>query len=216
MNESVKNELGRLLVNQEALLEVLSKSHSSLTDYPELQDYLARKNPNVTKYNRALREGQFTRQEFLDEIGERLNWLAYELQPQIDMDFLVERVATLVGHDIEKIKSLTIEEIGADLLSKLINLYGTAIYSTQQTKPSYPFLATKGQVDHEFWKQSHIAYDAWVEGYQSHYKLTNYCQDKLDCKAPQSSVRFFRQFGDPRDIPEWREYAGYNQDVSNY
>lgn len=61
------------------------------------------------------------------------------------MDFLVERVATLVGHDIEKIKSLTIEEIGADLLSKLINLYGTAIYSTQQTKPSYPFLATKGR-----------------------------------------------------------------------
>ncbi|GAL28529.1 hypothetical protein JCM19239_3206 [Vibrio variabilis] len=44
MNESVKNELGRLLVNQEALLEVLSKSHSSLTEYPELQDYLARKN----------------------------------------------------------------------------------------------------------------------------------------------------------------------------
>ncbi|MGR5286002.1 hypothetical protein ACP3V5_11825 [Vibrio maritimus] len=210
MNESIKNELGKLLVNQEALLDVLAKSHSSLNDYPELQDYLARKNPNVVNYNRALREGQFTKQEFLDEIGERLNWLAYELQPHIDMDFLTERVASLVGGDIEKIKALTIEEIGADLLSKLVNLYGGALYSIQQSKPSYPFLATKGQVDHAFWKQSHLAYDAWSDGYQSHYKLTNYCQDKFDCKAPQSSVRFFRQFGDPRDIPEWREYAGFD------
>lgn len=103
MGESVKNDLGKLLVNQEALLDVLAKSHSSLNDYPELQEYLARKNPNVVQYNRALREGQFTKQEFLDEIGERLNWLAY---------------------------------------------------------------------------------DAWIDGYQSHYKLTNYCQDKFDCKAP--------------------------------
>ncbi len=43
MNENAKNELGKLLVNQEALLEVLSKNHASLSDYPELQEYLARK-----------------------------------------------------------------------------------------------------------------------------------------------------------------------------
>ncbi|KFA97507.1 hypothetical protein [Vibrio sp. ER1A] len=209
MNENAKNELGKLLVNQEALLEVLSKNHASLTDYPELQEYLARKNPNVAQYAKAVREGQFTRQEYLDEIGERLNWLAYELQPLIDMEFIINRVASIVGDDIDKIKTLTIEDIGADCISKLLNLIGHAVYATQQVKPSYPFLATKGQVDHVFWKQSHLAYDAWVEGYQSHYKLTNFCQDQLDCKAPQSSVRFFRQFGDPRDIPEWREYAGY-------
>ncbi|MCY9852352.1 hypothetical protein [Vibrio mediterranei] len=209
MNENAKNELGKLLVNQEALLEVLSKNHASLTDYPELQEYLARKNPNVAQYAKAVREGQFTRQEYLDEIGERLNWLAYELQPLIDMEFIINRVASIVGDDIDKIKTLTIEDIGADCISKLLNLIGHAVYATQQVKPSYPFLATKGQVDHVFWKQSHFAYDAWAEGYQSHYKLTNFCQDQLDCKAPQSSVRFFRQFGDPRDIPEWREYAGY-------
>ncbi|MCL9776890.1 hypothetical protein [Vibrio methylphosphonaticus] len=214
MNESAKNDLGRLLINQDALLDVLSKSHTSLTDYPELQEYLARKNPNVAQYSKAIREGVFTRQEYLDEIGERLNWLAYELQSHIDMEFLVNRVASIVGDDLEKIKALTIEDIGADCLSKLINLFGHAVYSTQQTKPSYPFLATKGQVDHVFWKQSHIAYDAWLDGYQSHYKLTNYCQVQLDCKAPQSSVRFFRQFGDPRDIAEWREYSGYTLEAS--
>ncbi|USD66914.1 hypothetical protein [Vibrio sp. SCSIO 43136] len=208
MDSKAKSDLGKLLVDQDKLLEVFSKNINSLDEYPDLQRYLSEKTDNVKAFKKAIKTGTFTRDEMLDEIGERLNMIAYELRPKIEMNFLLERVAMLVGDDIDKVKTLQIEDFGTDTLSKLLHAIGNAAYQSQQTIKSYPWRAERGRGDKQFYAKLDEVYKAWQEGYSSHYKLNTWCQTNLDMKCPQSVPRFFKSNGNPSEIQDWVDWVG--------
>ncbi len=200
MNNKAFSELGQLVVSQDKLLNVLSQNLSALDEYPHLQAYASKKHPNMLAYNRLSKE---KKRDFYDALNERIGWIAYELLEDIKLDFLIDRAALIVGDDIDKLNSLPLEELGSEAVVKYLNLLSGAVYAQTERKPSYPWMAEKGRWDPKFWANSHLAYDAWLDQYNSHYKLDIWCQTHLDCRAPQSSVKFFKTFGDPRKIPEW-------------
>ncbi|WP_028863121.1 hypothetical protein [Psychromonas aquimarina] len=202
MNKEASSELGQLIVSQDKLLTVLAQNLEALDDYPHLQAYAGKKHPNMIAYNKL---SKVQKQEFYETLDERLGWIAYELSQEVKLDFLVNRAALLVGDDLKKLSSLTIADIGADTIVKYLNLLASGVYAQVERKPSYPWMAEKGRWDPKFWANSHLAYDAWKTDYSSHYKLDMWCQDQLDCRAPQSCIKFFKAFGDPREIPEWSE-----------
>lgn len=142
---------------------------------------------------------------------ERLDWIAYELSLTLDLDFLIRKVASQVGSDVDAIKSLKISDFGSDILSKLIHLVGNAIYTSQDNKPSYPWLSVRGHANPAFWRKAHLAYDAFMDGYASHYKLNEFFKAKYDIAVPQSFTRFVRVEGDPREIDSWRKFAEYDE-----
>lgn len=205
MNNEAENQLGKLLINQEKLIDVLAQNPSALDEYPDLQTHVTKKHPNIIAYNKMTKEQQ---SDFYEAFDERLGWLAYELAQDMRLDFLVQRAALLCGDDIQKVSSLTVQDIGYETLLRYLNILSGAIQSHLEPKPSYPFLAEKGRLDHSFWKHADKAFDAFNDGYASHYKLSLWCETNIGTRAPQSSVKFFKTFGDVRDIPEWREYAG--------
>lgn len=206
MDKKSKQQLGELILNHDDLLHALSNSTSLLSNYPDLQQHLLEKNQKSIEYRKAIRNKCFTKEDYKTAILERLDWIGYELCQQIDMSFIINRVATIAGSDFERIKTLSIEDFGAENISRLMSMLAIETYSRNDLKPAYPFLATKGQVAHEFWKRADKAYDAFAEGYTSHFKLNAWSKDNLDCPSPQSATRFFKMYGDPRNIPEWQEY----------
>ncbi|WP_375750782.1 hypothetical protein [Vibrio sp. HN007] len=211
MDQKAKQQLGELIVEQDKLLEILSFSTTALENYPDLQAHVMEKNQNAVAFRRAIRNKDFTKEDFRDAILERVDFIGYEICISLDLDFLINRVAIQVGDDIEAIKTMTIKELGPDMLSKLLHQVGSAVYSTQDAKPSYPWKSTKGQANPKFWMNAHKAFDLMNEGYSTHWKLNSVFKDKYDISVPQSFTRFARAYGDPRDIAEWREWADYSE-----
>ncbi|ELR63587.1 hypothetical protein C942_03604 [Photobacterium marinum] len=212
MNEKARTDLGLLLTDQEKLLDVLSHNVQCLEQFPDLQTYLLREKPESKAFNKALKEDKFTKDEVLDLIFERLDWIGWEIRLELNCDFLLNRVASIVGDDISKIDKLGIKDFGANNLYKLLNMVSDAVLTHEEIKPSFPFLSEKGHANPLFWKKADIAYSAWVSGYSSHWKLNQYFKDKFDVAVPQSAIRFFKQYGNPIDWLEWREYADYKSD----
>ncbi|WCP68318.1 hypothetical protein LYZ37_06240 [Vibrio tubiashii] len=206
MDEKSKQQLGELLVDQRKLLDVLSHNTSALDDYPELQMHLLEKNQKSVDYRRALREKKFTREEFKEEIFARLDWIVYDIANELDVDFLVTKVASVVGDDMSLIKSLSVKEIGENHISKLLYMVGNGLHTSTDHKP-YPFLQKRGQASDKFWLNADKAYALYQQGYRSHYKLNAVFKDTYDISVPQSFIKFIKSYGDPVEIPEWREYA---------
>lgn len=211
MDEKAKQQLGQLMVEQDKLLAILSTNLSALGAYPELQRHMVDKNSNAIAYRRALRNKQFSKEEYRDAILERIDNIGYDMCLQMDLDFLINRVAIKVGDDIEAIKGLSLKDFGADTLSKLLHMLGNEVYGHQETKVSYPWMSMKGQANPIFWKNAHKAFDLMEEGYSTHWKLNSVFKDRYGIAVPQSFPRFVRAYGDPRDIPEWREWAEYKE-----
>ncbi len=209
MNEKSRFQLGQLLTDQDELLDILAQTPNALEDYPDLQVYLLEKNQKSVEYRRAIRNKEITKDQYVEAIIARIDWIGSELYMMLNLDFLVGRVASQVGADVEAIKNLSVKEIGIDNLSKLMHLLGAAMHSTQESKISYPWLSVRGQADPAFWRKAHIAYDALNNGYSSHYKINEYFKAKYGIAVPQSFIKFARQCGDPRDIPEWVEFSEY-------
>lgn len=212
LDTKTRSELGDILTDQDRLLEILSHNTSALDSFPHLQSYLTANNPKSIEYRRALREKRFTKEEYRDAVLDKLNWIGYETCLEIDMDFVIGSVAEKVGADIEAIKSLTIKDIGVDKVSRLLHMLAEAIYAQEDALPSFPWEATKGQTNHAFWKKCHLAYDAMIkEGYNSHYKLNQWCQATIGTSCPQSFPKFARTYGDPRLLESWRNWSGVTQ-----
>ncbi|MPY26554.1 hypothetical protein FM037_11715 [Shewanella psychropiezotolerans] len=205
MNNEAQIQLGKLLINQEKLLDLLAQNPSALDEYPDLQSHVIKKHPNIIAYNKMSKEQQ---SDFYEAFDERLAWLAFELAQDLKIDFLTQRAALLCGGNIQKVSSLTISEIGYEPLAKYLNMLSGAVQGHLEPKPSYPFLAEKGRLDHQFWKNADKAFDAFMDGYGSHYKLSLWCETNIGTRAPQSAPKFFKTFSDPRNIPEWIEYSG--------
>ncbi|USD67415.1 hypothetical protein [Vibrio sp. SCSIO 43136] len=206
MNKDAAAELGQLIVSQDELMTILANNLSALDNYPHLKAHVAKKNPNTHAYHKLSAE---KKKEFFAVYDERLFWLTYEVAQGLyhdqKLDFLIERAALLVGDDIPKLNSLTIEDIGVEIMVKYLNMISNTMISNSDKRPSFPWMAEKGRWDPKFWANAHLAYDAWRDGYSSHYKLDNWCKDQLDCRAPQSCIKFFKSFGDPRKLPEWAD-----------
>ncbi|MCW8330843.1 hypothetical protein MD588_18790, partial [Photobacterium sp. SDRW27] len=124
MDEKSRCQLGLLLTDQEKLLDILAQNPSALEDYPELQIHLLEKNKKSVEYRRAIRNKEITKDEYIEAILERIDWIGFELCMTLNLDFLVNKVASQVGSDIEAIKSLGIKDFGTDNLSKLLHLMG--------------------------------------------------------------------------------------------
>lgn len=209
MEQKAKQQLGELMVEQEKLLELLSFNPNALDGYPDLQAHIMDKNEKAVAYRRAIRNKVITKEDYRDAILNKIDYIGYEICIQLDLEYLINRVAAQVGDDINAINSMSIKDIGADVLSKLLHQVGNAVYSTQDVKPSYPWMSTKGQANPTFWKNAHKAFILMEEGYSTHWKLNAVFKDKYDIAVPQSFPRFVRAYGDPRDIPEWCEWAEY-------
>lgn len=210
MDKKTQAELGSLLIDTDKLLELLAQNPSCLDDYPHLQSFISDKNKKSVEYRRAIREKQFSKDDYRDAIFERLDWIGYEICTKLDTDFLINRVAAKAGADIEAINKLTVKEIGVENISKLLHLMGNAAYSLVDDTPSYPWEAVRGQANDAFWKRCHLAYDAYQEGFNSHWKLNEWCQAHLDVACPQSFPKFVKMWGDPRNIPSWLSYSGWS------
>ncbi|USD66464.1 hypothetical protein [Vibrio sp. SCSIO 43136] len=209
MDGKSKQQLGELLVDQERLLEVLSHNTGALDDYPELQMHLLEKSQKSVDFRRGLREKAYTKDEYKEEIFARLDWIVYDITSELDVDFLITKVASLVGDDMSAIKNLTAKEIGENHISKLLHMVGNALHTSGDTK-SFPFLQKRGHASDKFWLQADKAYDLYHQGYKSHYKLNAAFKDAFDTSVPQSFIKFIQTYGDPRAIVEWREYANYS------
>lgn len=213
-----KSELGELIVEQDDLLKLLASADPNLLkDYPHLKASLAN-SPQLKQYNAALRNGKFTRTEFMYQIFSMLDVQGYAILQQMNnLDFLEQKVISLVADDIEAISSLTIEQIGKETISQVLMLMSHFVYQMNKEKVQHPFLATKGRVDFSFWRHADQAYDAYSEGYNSHYKLDTWCRSNIDTRCPQSFPRWIREFGDPRLVQawvDWKEALSNEQDAN--
>ena len=211
MDNKAKQQLGQIMVEQDKLLAILSSNPSALDDYPELQRHVSDKNSNAIAYRRALRNKQFSKEQYRAAVLARIDDISFEMCAQLDLDFLINRVANKVGDDIEAIRCLSIRDFGVDTLSKLLHMLGNAAYGGQETKVSYPWMSLKGQANPTFWKKAHKAFDLMQEGYSTHWKLNSVFKDKFGIAVPQSFPRFVRAYGNPRDIAEWRDWAEYKE-----
>ncbi len=212
MDNNTRAELGDILTDQSKLLELLASNINALESYPNLQAYLSSNNQNSISYRKALREKKFTKEDYRYAILELLDWFGYKACIDLDMDFIINQVAEKVGDDIDAIKSLTIKDLGAANISRLLHMMGEAIYAQVDDQPSFPWEATKGQTNHAFWRKCHLAYDAMMhEGYSSHYKINQWCQATLGVSCPQSFPKFARTYGDPRLIESWRTWSDWKE-----
>lgn len=215
MDSKARAELGDILTDQAKLLEILAKNPAALEQYPNLQSHLAGSNQKSVEYRKALRSKEINKEEYRDAILSVFDWYGYKTCIELDMDFVIDRVAEKVGADIDAIKTLSIKDFGAENISRLLHMMGEAIYSQVDEQPSFPWEATKGQTNHAFWKRCHLAYDAMMnEGYSSHYKLNQWSQATLGVTCPQSFPKFARTYGDPRLIESWREWAQWADESS--
>lgn len=173
-------ELGQLMVNSEsltALLALLPKEY--LADYPTLQKELVSKHPNIKNYKKALKEKQFTKEEYRNRVFARLDVFAYDIACTINSDYLIERINLLVGGEIDKIDELTITEIGADVLQRILSDLSNHVGKQMEPKGEHPFLAERGRIDHIFWRHADKAYAAYQEGYNTQAALDAWCQLNL-------------------------------------
>ncbi|MBE7215838.1 hypothetical protein MK852_15570 [Shewanella benthica] len=209
LSEKAKAELGSLMVNTTELIDLLSllpKEH--LSEYPLLQKEIVSKHPKVKGYNKALKEKRFTKEEYRDRIFARLDIFAYEMALAMNTDYLIERVMLIVGSEIDRIDDLEINEIGADVLQRILLELSTQVRKQVQPKADHPFLAERGRIDHTFWRHADRAFDAFEEGYTTQAALDAWCQLNLHTRCPQSFIRWLKTHEDPREINEWNEYVG--------
>ena len=214
MDQDAKLEFADLITDQSKLLGLISQvSPQALKQYPALQKHLVIQSEKNKELQAAIKAGSFTETQWDLELYRLLDTIGYELVQNIDTTALSNRVVNLVGADITSIETLTIQDLGSEVLAELlIKMANTVIDSTKIKVIRYPFLAEKGRIDHGFWKHAHKAYDAYTqEGYSSHYKLNMWCEANIGTRAPQSSPKFFKTFGDPRSLPEWVEYANFDK-----
>ena len=104
MDNKAKQQLGQIMVEQDKLLAILSSNPSALDEYPELQRHVSDKNANAIAYRRALRNKQFSKEQYRGAILERIDDISFDMCAQLDLDFIINRVANKVGDDIEAIK----------------------------------------------------------------------------------------------------------------
>ncbi|AQS39005.1 hypothetical protein Sps_03890 [Shewanella psychrophila] len=209
LSEKAKAELGSLMVNTTELVDLLSllpKEH--LNEYPLLQKEIFSKHPKVKGYNKALKEKRFTKEEYRDRIFARLDIFAYEMAVAMNTDYLIDRVMLIVGSEIDRIDDLEINEIGADVLQRILLELSTQVRKQVQPKADHPFLAERGRIDHTFWRHADKAFDAFEEGYTTQAALDAWCQLNLHTRCPQSFIRWLKTHEDPREINEWNEYVG--------
>ncbi|WP_394392152.1 hypothetical protein [Shewanella woodyi] len=208
LSPKAKAELGSLMVNTSELVDLLSLlPKEQLNEYPLLQKELISKHPKVRDYNKAIKEQRFSKEEYRDRIFAKLDLFAYELAISINTDYLVERVNLIVGGDIALIDELGIEEIGADVLQRVLSDLSQHVRKHVQPKGDHPFLAERGRIDHIFWRHAEKAYDAYVEGYNTQAALDAWCQLNLHTRCPQSFIRWMKAYGDPRELNEWNCYT---------
>ncbi|WP_076410687.1 hypothetical protein [Shewanella sp. UCD-KL12] len=214
LSSKAKAELGSLLVNTEELVDLLSMLPKDLlAEYPLLQKELISKHPHTRSYNKALKEKRFTKEEFRDRIFARLDIFAYEMAITINSDYLIERVMLTVGDDINKIDELEMNEIGADVLQRILLDLSTQVRKQTQPKGDHPFLAERGRIDHTFWRHAEKAFDAYNEGYTTQAALDAWCQLNLNTRCPQSFIRWLKANSDPRELNEWNEYVAQGSDA---
>ncbi|WP_096086208.1 hypothetical protein [Agaribacterium haliotis] len=183
LSTDAEHELGKLLVNQDKLLSALSHLPGA-----------------------ALKNGDFTREEYQDRILARLDIFAYELAKSLKLDFLVERVSQVAGDDLEAIDELSIADIGIETLQRLLSAICSELPRHTAPKGAHPFLAERGRIDHKFWRKADAAYDAYQEGYCKQAALDAWCQLNLGTRCPQSFIRWLKTWGDPRELIEWVNY----------
>ena len=213
LSAKAKAELGSLMVNTSELVDLLSLlPREHLSDYPLLQKEIFSKHPNVKGYNKALKDKLFTKEEFRDRIFARLDIFAYEMAVSMNTDYLIERVMLLVGSEINQIDELQINEIGADVLQRILLELSTQVRKQVQPKGDHPFLAERGRIDHSFWRHADKAYDAFKEGYTTQAALDAWCQLNLHTRCPQSFIRWLKTHEDPREINEWIDYVSQGND----
>ncbi|RTR34485.1 hypothetical protein [Shewanella atlantica] len=207
LSPKAKAELGSLMVNTSELVNLLSLlPKEQLSEYPLLQKELISKHPGVRDYNKAIKDKQFSKEEYRDRIFAKLDLFAYEMAISLNSDYLIERVNLLVGGDIDKIDELEMNEIGADVLQRILNDLSNHVRKQVQPKGDHPFLAERGRIDHKFWRHSDKAFDAYLEGYNTQAALDAWCQLNLNTRCPQSFIRWMKAYGDPRELSEWCSY----------
>ncbi|WP_204378447.1 hypothetical protein [Agaribacterium haliotis] len=207
LSKDAQQELGSLLVNQSDLLVVLSfLPGGALDEYPSLQKELHLSHPKIKAYRSALKNGDFTQDEYVDRILARLDIFAYEIAKSLKLDFLVERVAQLVGDELEAIDELSIADIGIESLQRILSGISSELPKRVAPKGDHPFLAERGRIDHRFWRKADAAYDAYNDGYSKQAALDAWCQLNLGTRCPQSFIRWLKVWGDPRELIEWVDY----------
>ncbi|MCG9729130.1 hypothetical protein L1D44_04635 [Shewanella sp. Isolate13] len=208
LSQKAQAELGTLMVNTPDLIHLLSLlPKENLSEYPLLQKELTSKHPNSRSYNKALKNKVFTKEEFRDRIFARLDVFAYEMAINLNTDYLIERVSLLVGDDIARIDELEINEIGADVLQRILTDLSTDVCKQIQPKGDHPFLAERGRIDHSFWRHANKAYSAYMDGYNTQASLDAWCQLNLHTRCPQSFIRWLKAYGNPAEVAEWVSYV---------
>ncbi|GIU13172.1 hypothetical protein [Shewanella sp. MBTL60-007] len=208
LSQKAQAELGTLMVNTPDLIHLLSLlPKENLSEYPLLQKELTSKHPNSRSYNKALKDKVFTKEEFRDRIFARLDVFAYEMAINLNTDYLIERVSLLVGDDIARIDELEINEIGADVLQRILTDLSTDVCKQIQPKGDHPFLAERGRIDHSFWRHANKAYSAYMDGYNTQASLDAWCQLNLHTRCPQSFIRWLKAYGNPAEVAEWVSYV---------
>ncbi|GIU36326.1 hypothetical protein L2719_14960 [Shewanella schlegeliana] len=208
LSQKAQAELGTLMVNTPDLIHLLSLlPKENLSEYPLLQKELTSKHPNSRSYNKAIKDKAFTKEEFRDRIFARLDVFAYEMAINLNTDYLIERVSLIVGDDINRIDELEINEIGADVLQRILTDLSTDVCKQIQPKGDHPFLAERGRIDHGFWRHADKTYSAYIDGYNTQASLDAWCQLNLHTRCPQSFIRWLKTYGNPKEIAEWMSYV---------
>ncbi len=207
LTDKAKTELGALIIEQDDLLKLLASADPKLLKhYPNLKASLAN-SPQLKRHNTAIRNGKFTRSEFMYQVFSMLDVHGYALLQQMsNLEFLEHKIISLVGDDIDAIAALTLEQVGEETISKVLMLMSHFVYEINKEKPKHPFLASKGRVDIGFWRNADQVFDAFEQGYQSHYKLDLWCRNNIGTRCPQSFPRWLKEFGDPKLIKEWHDW----------
>ncbi|MBQ4889233.1 hypothetical protein A9267_00150 [Shewanella sp. UCD-FRSSP16_17] len=208
MDDSAKLEFASLITDQTKLLELIAQvPHQALKQYPALQKHLVIQSERNKELQRAIKNGDFTEQEWNLSLYRLLDNLGYEMVQTIDTTILSNRVIHLVGADIHSIETLSIQDIGSEVLSEILIKMANSVIDTTKVKViKYPWLAEKGRIDFGFYAQLDKVYAAWVDGFTSHYKLNMWCESNIGTRAPQSCIKFFKEHGNPSEIKEWLEW----------
>ncbi|ACJ31501.1 hypothetical protein swp_4880 [Shewanella piezotolerans WP3] len=201
-------ELGTLIINTADLMQLLSLLPKNyLADYPILQKELTSKHPNTRRFNQALKNQRFSKEEYRDRILARLDSLAYDVVISTNIDYLIERIYLLVGDDINRIDELTMSDIGVDILQQVLNALSHGFRKSTLPKGEHPFLAERGRIDHKFWRHADKGFDAFCNGYTTQAALDAWCQLNLHTRCPQSFLRWVKVYGDPRELCDWVNYV---------
>ncbi|MCL1146806.1 hypothetical protein AB4298_00365 [Shewanella sp. 10N.261.52.F9] len=209
MTPEAKLEFADLITDQSKLFELISQvPPQALKQYPNLQKHLLIQSEKSKELQQAIKNGDFSENEWNLELYRLLDTLGYEMIQTIDTTQLSNRVINLVGADITAIETLTIHDIGSEVLAELlVKMANSVIDNTRIKIIRYPWLAEKGRIDFNFYAKLDKVYDAWINGFSSHYKLDAWCQSELDTRCPQSCIKLFKEHGNPKEIKAWVEWV---------